>query len=166
MSCLSLLSCPHVPPGIIDEEIQKHNPRSHTIVEAHPDIHARMLRDGWGDKPGVRIVFGRWQDVVGDLGPFDGIFWDTYGEFWEDFDQFQQHLPRLLRRCATSVYTYFNGFAPDNIFFHLVYGRYDVCCAVPCTSVCPYLSITIPSQAHYTRSFLQYVIHHNSHQVE
>lgn len=38
-------------------------------------------------------------------------------------DAFQQHLPRLLRHSPNSVYSYFNGLAPDNIFFHLVYGR-------------------------------------------
>jgi len=39
---------------------------------------------GWGDKPGVRIVFGRWQDVLPELGRYDGIFFDTYGEYYED----------------------------------------------------------------------------------
>ena len=39
---------------------------------------------GWGDKPGVRIVFGRWQDVLPELGQYDGIFFDTYGEYYED----------------------------------------------------------------------------------
>ena len=39
---------------------------------------------GWGDKPGVRIVFGRWQDVLPKLAQYDGIFFDTYGEYYED----------------------------------------------------------------------------------
>ena len=39
---------------------------------------------GWGDKPGVRIVFGRWQDVLPELRQYDGIFFDTYGEYYED----------------------------------------------------------------------------------
>ena len=39
---------------------------------------------GWGDKPGVRIVFGRWQDVLPQLTQYDGIFFDTYGEYYED----------------------------------------------------------------------------------
>jgi len=29
-------------------------------VQAHPGVHARMLRDGWDKRPGVRVVFGRW----------------------------------------------------------------------------------------------------------
>ena len=27
-----------------------------------------MLAEGWGDKPGVKIVFGRWEDVINDVG--------------------------------------------------------------------------------------------------
>jgi type IV protein arginine methyltransferase len=32
-----------------------------------------MLKLGWGDKKNVRIVFGRWQDVMPQLGSYDGI---------------------------------------------------------------------------------------------
>ncbi|KIY96199.1 hypothetical protein MNEG_11764 [Monoraphidium neglectum] len=67
--------------GLVDEEIQEHRPRSHTIVEAHPDVHAHMLELGWGSRPGVTILFGRWQDLLPELlrRRFDGIFFDTYG---------------------------------------------------------------------------------------
>ncbi len=109
--------------GIIDEEIQKLNPKSHTIIEAHPDVYAHMLELGWDKKPNVKIVFGKWQDVVGKLEnhSFDGIFWDTYAEYYEDMRVWHQELPRLLR--PNGVYTFFNGLAPDNLFFHLVYGE-------------------------------------------
>ena len=63
--------------GLIDTYLQDRRPRSHTIIEAHPDVHAWMLEQGWDKKPGVTIHFGRWQDVVGKLGQFDGIFFDT-----------------------------------------------------------------------------------------
>lgn len=42
-----------------------------------------MLRQGWGERPNVRILFGRWQDVLPQLlqgGPYTGIFFDTYGQ--------------------------------------------------------------------------------------
>lgn len=48
------------------------------------DVHARMLAEGWDKKPGVRIVFGRWQDVQDQLGQYDGIFFDTFSEFYDD----------------------------------------------------------------------------------
>ena len=43
-----------------------------------------MLAKGWADKPGVRIVFARWQDALPQLGQYDGIFFDTYSEYYED----------------------------------------------------------------------------------
>lgn len=109
--------------GIIDGMIQEKEPRSHTIIEAHPDVYARMIELGWDKKPGVRIIFGRWQDAIKALPPqsFDGIFWDTYSEYYEDQREFQAELPRLLR--PGGVYSFFNGLAPDNMFFHLVYGE-------------------------------------------
>jgi hypothetical protein len=117
------------------------------------------------------------------LGPFDGIFFDTYGEYYEDMHDFHTQLPRWVQKrvgdrhvplawsdcmpgtgvqvqgssrspvllyygsmatmpspalnaaCPLSspfahrllrpggVYTFFNGLAPDNMFFHLVYGE-------------------------------------------
>lgn len=114
---------------------QSHKPRSHTIVEAHPDVYAHMLRLGWGDKPGVTILHGRWQDVLPRLGQYDGIFFDTYGEYYQEMAGFHEALPRLLRRPA-GVYSFFNGLAPDNIFFHTVYGRCGFYRLSVCLSVC------------------------------
>lgn len=105
--------------GLIDEEISKRNPKSHTIIEAHPDILKQMSALGWDAKPGVTIVHGRWQDVIQDLGPFDGIFFDTYGEFYPDMREFHSHLPHLL--SPGGIYSFFNGLAPDSTFFHSVY---------------------------------------------
>ena len=34
----------------------------HKSAQAHPGVHARMLRGGWDKRPGVRIIFGRWCD--------------------------------------------------------------------------------------------------------
>ena len=66
--------------GLIDMELQKYKPRNHFIIEAHPDVYAHMKEQGWDKKPGVTILFGRWQDMVPTLTQaFDGIFFDTYG---------------------------------------------------------------------------------------
>ncbi|KAG2425346.1 hypothetical protein HXX76_013760 [Chlamydomonas incerta] len=110
--------------GIVDAAIQSHAPDRHTIIEAHPDVLEHMVRTGWADKPGVRILRGRWQDVLPELlaeAPYDGIFFDTYGEYYEEMREFHMHLPRLLARDG--VYSFFNGLASDNIFFHMVYCR-------------------------------------------
>lgn len=44
----------------------------------------QMKADGWFQKPGVKIIHARWQDVISELGAFDGIFFDTYSEFYDD----------------------------------------------------------------------------------
>ena len=111
--------------GIIDGCIQAREPRSHTIVEAHPDVRAHMTRAGWDSKAGVRVEFGRWQDVLPRLveegRKFDAIYFDTYGEEYDDMRRFHAFLPKLLREGG--LYSYFNGMCPDNIFFHMVYNR-------------------------------------------
>lgn len=108
--------------GIIDREFQKHSPLSHTIVEAHPDVYQKMLDDGWDKIQGVKILFGRWQDVLPSCGvQFDAIFFDTFGEYYEDMREFHEHLINILR--PNGIYSYFNGLAGKNEFFHEVYCR-------------------------------------------
>ena len=103
--------------GIVDRAIQTHAPTTHTIVEAHPMVFAKMERDGWTDKRGVRCFLGRWQDVLPTLpdGSFDAIYFDTYGEHDADMVRFHEELPRLLR--PGGVYSFFNGLCPFNGFF-------------------------------------------------
>jgi hypothetical protein len=43
-------------------------PRSHTIIEAHPDVYKYACSQGWDSKPGVRLLLGRWQDVIDQVG--------------------------------------------------------------------------------------------------
>ncbi|KAL7154977.1 hypothetical protein ABFS83_03G041500 [Erythranthe nasuta] len=105
--------------GLVDTAIQKYTPTSHTIVEAHPEVYARMLQNGWGEKENVKIIFGRWQDVLPKLESYDGIFFDTYGEYYEDMREFHQHLPKLLK--PGGIYSFFNGLCGSNPFFHVVY---------------------------------------------
>lgn len=105
--------------GLVDTAIQQYAPVIHTIVEAHPEVYERMLRTGWGQKENVKIIFGRWQDVLTQLETYDGIFFDTYGEYYEDLREFHQHLPVLLK--PGGIYSFFNGLCGSNAFFHVVY---------------------------------------------
>lgn len=59
--------------GLVDTAIQQYGPASHTIIEAHPEVYQRMLRSGWAEKENVKIVFGRWQDVLPQLETYDGL---------------------------------------------------------------------------------------------
>jgi len=107
--------------GIIDSYLQECQPSLHVIIEAHPDVYKRMLADGWDQKPNVRICFGKWQDVMPQLVAenveVDAIFFDTYGEHFLDLEDFHVEMVKILSR-PNGIYSFFNGLAPDNIFFH------------------------------------------------
>ncbi|GKA30465.1 protein arginine N-methyltransferase 2 [Tanacetum coccineum] len=105
--------------GLVDTAIKQYGPVTHTIVEAHPEVYKRMCASGWAEKENVKIVFGRWQDVIQQLDTYDGIFFDTYGEYYEDLREFHQHLPTLLK--PGGIYSFFNGLCGGNAFFHVVY---------------------------------------------
>lgn len=105
--------------GIIDEELQKRNPKKHTIIEAHPDVYNHMIKLGWDKKPGVKILFGRWQDVIDQLEAYDGIFFDTFGEYYDDQREFHELVPNILN--SDGIFSFFNGQAGTNPFFHHVY---------------------------------------------
>lgn len=107
--------------GLVDTELQKYSPSEHTIIEAHPDVYAHMIKQGWDKKPGVKILFGRWQDVIDQLEVYDGIFFDTFGEFYEDLRAFHEIVPNHLEEGG--IYSYFNGLGATNQFFHEVYNR-------------------------------------------
>lgn len=107
--------------GIIDSFIQTYNPALHVIIEAHPIVYQKMIKDGWDKKPNVRICFGKWQDELPKLMSegitFDGMFYDTYGEHFTDLEDFHNFVSKMLKKPG-GVYSFFNGLAPDNLFFH------------------------------------------------
>ena len=107
--------------GIIDGYLQEYAPHHHIIIEAHPDVYQQMRQTGWHEKKNVRVCFGKWQDVIPQLIAegvvVDGIFFDTYGEHYLDMEDFHQVVAQILAK-PHGVYSFFNGLAPDNIFFH------------------------------------------------
>ena len=110
--------------GIIDGILQSEEfePSLHVIVEAHPQVHEKMKKDGWLSKSNVRVMHGKWQDelpkLVDEGLTFDGIFFDTYGEHWADMEDFHDIMTKLLEKSHDSTYSFFNGLSPENIFFH------------------------------------------------
>ena len=70
--------------GISANFIQEHNPKSHTIIEIHPQV-IEKAKEWAADKPNVTIVEGNWIDVLPTLTEgtvkttakkFDGVFYD------------------------------------------------------------------------------------------
>ena len=78
-----------------------------------------MQQEGWAS-PGVRILQGRWQDVLPGDATYDAIFWDTFGESVDELFEFMALLPTLLNPGGT--FSYFNGIASHDEFLHRVYG--------------------------------------------
>lgn len=65
--------------GIASDFIQQEGVRTHTIVECNASIVQRF--ESWQSKHDdkeIQVVNGMWQDVIGKLGQFDGIFFHTY----------------------------------------------------------------------------------------
>lgn len=72
--------------GVASSLIQEQRVRSHTIIECNEHIIEGFPT--WAARyadEDVRLVEGMWQDVVDDLGQYDGIFFHTYPLTEEDF---------------------------------------------------------------------------------
>jgi len=113
--------------GIIDNLFQSLSTTTtlHVIIEPHRDILQHMRELGWYDRPGVKILEGRWQDFVNSpellgLGGFDVIFTDTFSENYQALHQFFQTLPKLLAK-PSSRFSFFNGLGATDALFYDVY---------------------------------------------
>lgn len=97
--------------GLIDEEIQKKQIKSHTIIEIHPDVQNKMKEVGWHTKNNVKLLFGDWKDFLNDLPKFDGIYFDT----WDDRDLLLliKNLKKILK--PNGVMTFFNNPKDDEL---------------------------------------------------
>ena len=85
--------------GIASGFIQDRGVRSHSVIECN-DFVVQRFEDWKARYPGreIRLLHGRWQDVLASLGRFDGIFFHTYplteSEFLEQIaesDTFAEH---------------------------------------------------------------------------
>ncbi|KAK7828670.1 protein arginine n-methyltransferase 2 [Quercus suber] len=87
--------------GLVDTAIQQYAPVTHTIW-SHSE---RWIWNG---------SCGYCHSAICTC-----IFFDTYGEYYEDLREFHQHLPMLLK--PGGIYSFFNGLCGGNAFFHVVY---------------------------------------------
>jgi type IV protein arginine methyltransferase len=111
--------------GIIDSFIQDQKPYKHYISEAHPDVLEKLQRDGWDKKPNVIILQGRWQDTLPKLIDegvvFDGIYYDTFSEHYDDLVSFFDITCGLL--APEGVFSFFNGLGADRQISYDVYSH-------------------------------------------
>mgnify|MGYP001026545388 CR=1 FL=1 len=106
--------------GLIDSYIQKNGVDEHWIIEPHPDVCEKIIKDGWLKKPNTRILFSRWQEVLEHLPKFDGIYIDTWNE---DLTPFFRYVPELLK--PGGVMTFFNNPRSDEDGLHMMQHEYD-----------------------------------------
>lgn len=112
--------------GIVDTEIQKHNPAEHHIIEAHPAVIKSMREKGWFDKPGVHIHQGRWQDVVPKLIEqgvvLDAVYYDTFAEDYSALrDFFNEAVIGLMD--SKGLFGFYHGLGADRQVCYDVYTK-------------------------------------------
>lgn len=119
--------------GIIDTIFQSLSkpPSLHVIVEAHSDVLSHIEEKGWHEKAGVKILKGKWQDVLSSdeflgLGKFDVVYTDTFAENYIELHKFFKRLPDLLDG-PDARFSFFNGLGATNAVFYDVYTRVSDC---------------------------------------
>lgn len=99
--------------GYSATHIQSYHPKSHTIVEYHPDI-AILGREWTKLHPGSRIVENTWQEAMADLGVFDCIFFDDYPLYDEtqmrEMEHQTEHSAQLLKSGEALVKEIYDRF--------------------------------------------------------
>lgn len=109
--------------GIIDTFIQKHEPKMHYIIEAHPDVLKQMRAKGWYERPNVLVLEGTWKSHLPKLLDegvfFDGIYYDTFSEHYQDMLVLFDYLVGILNFNGT--FSYFNGLGADRQVCYDVY---------------------------------------------
>ncbi|CCE62908.1 hypothetical protein TPHA_0D02720 [Tetrapisispora phaffii CBS 4417] len=117
--------------GIIDtfieKDLQEKYPNKkvkHYISEAHPDVLKKLKNDGWYDKKNIIILEGRWQDSLNtllDYGNvfFDGIYYDTFSEYYENILELLDIIVGLLK--PHGIFSFFNGLGADRQLCYEVY---------------------------------------------
>lgn len=108
--------------GIIDTMIQETSPKSHTIIETHPDVHKKIKDDGWLDKKNVTIINDKWQNQINKLPTFDGIYLDTW------YDDRVNYVKPLLDNCLKKggVFSMWYNYNEFNSVLDTLDDKYEV----------------------------------------
>lgn len=107
--------------GICSREIQKLNPKSHTIIEINKDIFNNGLE--WVNSvPNTKMILGDWSDIIPTLNQkYDGIFIDTIedGEIW-DFERYAAMVSKTGTTLSMIHYAKVNN---KDINYKMVNGK-------------------------------------------
>lgn len=101
--------------GLSADRIMQHNIDSYTVIESDPLIFKKAKK--WAERypnSKINIVFGRWQDVIFQLGKFDCFFFDT-AEFYDTPDGFN-FVMQVIFNCKEKVrYSAYCAASPQQI---------------------------------------------------
>jgi hypothetical protein len=107
--------------GICSTEIQKLNPKSHTIIEINRDIYNYGLE--WAKSfSNVKMVLGDWSDIIPTLNQrYDGIFIDTIedGKVWD----FERYASMVSKQATILSMVHYEKVNNTNINYKLVDGK-------------------------------------------
>jgi guanidinoacetate N-methyltransferase len=100
--------------GVGSALIQQAHPRRHTIIECNDTIVERYhnWRAGYPNAD-ITLAHGLWQDVLDDLGEFDGIFFHTYPL---NEDEFIDHISRSVTFAEHFFEHAANHLLPGGVF--------------------------------------------------
>lgn len=101
--------------GISASMIQEGQPKSHTIIECHPQV-INYFMTTYEHRDKIKLIPDFWQNVINSIGDFDCILFDTY---LDKPEQFFELVDNILREDGK--FTYFHW---EN--FHKQYSDYNV----------------------------------------
>lgn len=80
--------------GYAADRIQKHNPKTHTIIENDPEALTKATE--WAaNYENVNVIEGRWWHALEGLSQFDAIFFDDQPLDWSEAEKIQKDIQRL-----------------------------------------------------------------------
>ncbi len=104
--------------GVSAELIQQRGVKSHTIVELNPhsiEHHFRPWRAQWPERD-IRLLEGRWQDVLDQVGEVDGIFFHA---FPLNEQEFVEHILRSVTYAEHAIPELAQRLRPGGVFTYL-----------------------------------------------
>jgi guanidinoacetate N-methyltransferase len=97
--------------GLAASFIQENRPRSHTVIECNDSVIRRFFepwRKQYADRD-IRLVRGKWQDVIGRLGNFDGILFQTYPLNEKEFTDYLSRSITFAEHFFPTAAAHLNG---------------------------------------------------------
>jgi predicted O-methyltransferase YrrM len=106
--------------GICSKEIQKQNPKSHTIIEINKDIYENGLE--WSKSlSNVKMILGDWYDVIPTLNQkYDGIFIDTIED--GNIHQFEKYASMVSINGTILSAVHYSKMRNTNVYYKKIDG--------------------------------------------